>query len=476
MVRRAFLAVVVAGIAAGCSLAPKYTRPELPSPEAWRDSIATPDTTIADTPWWELFGDDTLREVVETALIENQDLKIAVERIEEARARYGFAKSDFYPQVDLGATGGKLQSSSGSLFHLPEGQTETPIYSLSASASWELDFFGRIRNASAAEKAGMLAADQGRRAVVITLVADVGQTYMELRDFDRQLEIARRTLDSRREYVDLARVRFEGGVTPETDLRQAESEYQRIRIATFELEKLVSQKENQLSALLGRMPQSIARGRSVDAMPVPPQIPAGLPSRLLERRPDILESEQQLIAANAHIGEAKALLFPRISLTGDFGFASTDLDQFFVGANQSWNILGNLLQPIFHGGKNRRRVQITESQQRQAVYAYERTVVNAMREVDDALVSYHKSGEQRTAQQARVEAERKVLDLAESRYRGGVAPYLEVLDAQRSLFSAEIDEAETIRNHVVSLIQVYKALGGGWPQTAAAPPEGEKKE
>jgi outer membrane protein, multidrug efflux system len=476
MVRRAFLVVVVAALLAGCSLAPKYTRPELPSPEAWRDSIATPDTTIADTPWWELFGDDTLREVVETALTENQDLKIAVERIEEARARYGFAKGDFYPQVDLGATGGKLQASSGSLFHLPEGQAETPIYALSASATWELDFFGRIRNASAAEKAGMLAADQGRRAVVITLVAEVGQAYMELRDFDRRLEIARRTLESRREYMDLARVRFEGGVTPETDLRQAESEYQRIRIANFELEKLVSQKENQLSALLGRMPQSIARGRAVDAMPVPPQIPAGLPSRLLERRPDILESEQQLIAANAHIGEAKALLFPRISLTGNFGFASTDLDQFFVGANQSWNLLGNLLQPIFHGGKNRRRVQVTESQQRQAVYAYERTVVNAMRDVDDALVAYHKSGEQRSAQAARVEAERKVLDLAESRYRGGVAPYLEVLDAQRSLFSAEIDEAETIRNHVVALIQVYKALGGGWPQTAAAGPEGEQKK
>jgi len=474
MWRRTLPALLLVALAFGCSLAPRYTRPELPSPEAWRDSIATPDTTIAETPWWELLGDEKLKELVEIALTENQDLKIAVERIEEARARYGFAKGDFYPHVDAGAAGGQLQASQGSLLHLPEGGAlETHLYALEASASWELDFFGRVRNASAAEKAKMLAADQGRRAVVISLVADVGQAYVELRDLDRQLEIARQTLESRREYLDLARVRFEGGVTPEGDMRQAESEYQRIRIIIFELEKLISQKENQLSVLLGRMPASIARGRTVDALPVPPQIPAGLPSSLLDRRPDLREAEQQLIAANARIGEAKALLFPRISLTGSFGYASTEMDEFFVGANQSWNFLGQLLQPLFHGGQNRRRVQVTESQQRQAVYSYESTVIRAMREVEDALVSYHKAGEQRTAQQARVEAERRVLDLAESRYRGGVAPYLEVLDAQRSLFSAEIDEAETMRNHVVSLIQIYKALGGGWPQAAAPPAESE---
>jgi multidrug efflux system outer membrane protein len=477
MLRRTLPALLLVALVSGCSMAPRYTRPSLGSPEAWRDSIATPDTTIADTPWWELFGDDTLRQLVETSLTENQDLKIAVERIEEARARYGFAKGDYYPHIDAGATGGKFRASAGSLFHLPEGQAlESEIYSVDARATWELDFFGRIRNASAAEKARMLAADQGRRAVVITLVADVGQAYMELRDFDRRLEIARRTLESRREYVDLARTRFEGGVTPEGDLRQAESEYQVVRITIFDLEKLIAQKEHHLSALLGRLPESIARGRAVDALPMPPQIPAGLPSRLLERRPDITEAELQLIAANAKIGEAKALLFPRISLTGSFGYASPELEDFFVGANQSWNFLGNLLQPIFHGGQNRRRVQVTESQQRQAVYDYERTVIGAMREVEDALVSYHKSGEQRSAQRERVAADRKVLELAETRYRGGVAAYLEVLDAQRSLFSAEIDEAETIRNHVVSLIQVYKALGGGWTEAAATPEGAETGE
>jgi len=476
MARRSSVAFVAVALLAGCSLAPKYSRPPIESPAAWRDSVAVPDTTIANTPWWELFEDEQLHELIQIALAENQDLEIAVERIEEARARYGFARADLYPGVDVGATAGQIRSSAGSIVHLPEGEAlETPIYSLDAKLSWELDFFGRARNASAAEKALMLAADEGRRAVVISLVSDVARTYTELRVLDRRLEIARRTLESRREYMELARVRFEGGVTPEGDLRQAESEYFRIVIAISEIEKQLAQKENEISVLLGRMPASIARGRTVESMPTPPVIPAGLPSQLLDRRPDIRTAEQVLISKNARIGEAKALLFPRFSLTGAYGFASTELEDFFVVPNQSWNLLGSVLQPLFHAGKNRRRVEVTESQQRQALYEYERTVIRAMREVEDALVSYRKSGEQRIAQADRVTAQRKVLDLSESRYKGGVAPYLEVLDAQRSLFEAEIDETETIRNHVGSLIQIYKALGGGWPQ-AAPPPEQQSGE
>jgi multidrug efflux system outer membrane protein len=298
----------------------------------------------------------------------------------------------------------------------------------------------------------------------------VARAYFELRDYDRRLEIARRTIESRREYVQLAKDRFEGGVTPEIDFRQAEAELARVLTVVFELERLIAAKENELSVLIGRNPGPILRGRALDEQKLPTAVPAGLPSELLDRRPDIRVAEQQLAASTANIGEAKALLFPRIALTGSFGFASTEFDTLFDGPSKSWNIVGNLLQPIFNSGKNRRRVEITESRQRQALYAYERTVLEAFRETEDALVAYRKTGEQRGAQATRVGAERKVLELAELRYRGGVAAYLEVLDAQRSLFGAELDEAQTIGSNLVSLVRLYKALGGGWPSQPEPPP------
>jgi len=232
---------------------------------------------------------------------------------------------------------------------------------------------------------------------------------------------------------------------------------------TFDLERQVRQLENLISILVGRNPGEVLRGRAVTEQKRPGTVPAGLPSELLDRRPDVRVAEQDLAAATANIGQAKALLFPRIALTGSFGFTSTEFDTWFDGPSKAWNILGNLLQPIFNAGKNRRRVEITESQQRQTLYEYERTILQAFRETEDALVAYRKTGEQRVAQAQRVTAERKVLELAELRYRGGVAAYLEVLDAQRSLFGAEIDETQTIAANLVSLVQLYKALGGGWP-------------
>ena len=336
--------------------------------------------------------------------------------------------------------------------------------------SWEIDFFGRIRRATEAQKALFLGTQEARRAAVIALVADVARAYLEMRDFDRRLEVATRTIASRREYLELARDRFEGGVTPEVDMRQAEAELRRVETVTFDLERLIALKENELSVLLGRNPGAIPRGRSVDEQKLPRAVPAGLPSELLDRRPDVRVAEQQLAAATANIGQAKALLFPRIALTGSFGFASTEFDTLFEGPSKSWNIIGNLLQPIFNAGKNRRRVEITESQQRQVLYDYERTILQAFRETEDALVTYRSTGQQRLAQAERVKADRKVLELAEMRYRGGVAAYLEVLDAQRSLFGAELDETATLGAHLVSLVQLYKALGGGWPSETPPPP------
>jgi multidrug efflux system outer membrane protein len=464
--------VTLAGV--GCALGPNYQRPAVPTPPTWREIPVAEAQSLANTAWWDLFDDPTLQELVRTALVENKDLKIAVERIEEARARYGFTKADLWPHVNANATAGRLRFNSGSLVHPPSGEnvpsegTETSIYSITADVSWEIDFFGRIRRASEAQKALFLGAEEARRSAVLALVSDVARAYFELRDFDRRLDISRRTIQSRRESLQLAKDRFEGGVTPELDFRQAEAELHRVEAIVFDLERLIAAKENELSVLLGRNPGPVVRGRAVEEQKLPGAVPAGLPSELLDRRPDVREAEQTLAAATANIGEAKAMLFPRIALTGHFGTASTEFDELFTGPAKSWSIIGNLLQPIFHAGKNKRRVEVTESRQRQTLYAYERTILQAFRETEDALVGYAKTGEQRKALSGRVAAERKVLELADLRYRGGVAAYLEVLDAQRSLFGAELDEAQSIGSNLVSLVHLYKALGGGWP---SAPPE-----
>ena len=470
--RRAPIAVLALSLllAPACKLGPGYKRPPIVTPDHWREIETAESNTIANTPWWELFQDEQLKQLIQTAINENKDLKIAVERITEARALYGFTRADQYPRLDLGAISGGLGTSSGSLTHTPEGTSvkETDIHALGVDLAWELDFFGRLRRATEAQRAEMLATEEARRSVVIALVADVARAYMELRSLDLSLEVGRRTLDSRREYMELARVRFEGGVTSELDWRQSEAEYHRIQALLHDLERQVAQKENELSVLLGHNPEARARGRRLDEQPLPVEIPAGLPSALLERRPDIRVAEQQLVAANARIGEAKALLYPQISLTGSYGFASTELDELF--SVPSWFIFAKLTQPIFNAGKNRRRVEVAESRKQQAIYAYEQTILQAFREVEDSLVAHRKAGEQRDSQGKRVTAERKVLELAELRYRGGVASYLEVLDAQRSLFNAELEEIQSMNDHLVTLIRLYKALGGGWPDSAAAPP------
>jgi multidrug efflux system outer membrane protein len=462
---------VLALFLTGCKLGPNYARPPINSPEAWKENVQM-DSTFANIQWWEVFQDPQLQELIRIALEENKDLKIAVERIEEARAFYGFQRADLYPQVDANASGAYQELSRKSVPNLPEGvDRTTPVYTIGASVFWELDFFGRIRRATEAERAILLSTEEARRFAVITLVSDVARAYMELRDLDLRLEISRRTLLSREEYVKLARLRFEGGLTSELDWRQAEAEYYRTQAIVQDFEKFVVQKENEISVLLGRNPGQIQRGRGLEEQVVPPQVPAGLPSELLERRPDIAQAEQLLVSSNARIGEAKALLYPQISLTGFFGWESTDLGDVVKGSARTWNIAGNLLQPIFNAGKNQRRVEVSESQYRQTLYAYETTIIQAFREVEDSLIDYQKSGERRISQAARVNAERRVLALAEVRYRGGVSDYLEVLDAQRSLFDAELDSVVSVRDQLVALVRLYKALGGGWttPEPSGTP-------
>ncbi len=471
---RALLAA--AFLSAGCTLGPDYQRPDVPLPEGWREVETSEQESLANTPWWELFQDPELVRLIGIALEENKDLLIAVERREEARAFYGFQRADLFPKVDLAASAGRVRASEQGIPALPSGtDNEASLYGVAGTVFWELDFFGRIRRATEAELALIYAAEESRRAVVLALVADVARAYVELRDLDRQLEISRRTLESRVQYVGLARERFEGGLTSELDLRQAEAEQHRTASLVHDFERLVAQKENELSALLGRNPGEVARGQALDQLAVPPAVPSGLPSELLERRPDVRAAEEQLVSANARIGEAKALLYPSISLTGAFGWESTELGDLLESPAKSWSIGANLLQPIFNSGQNRRRVEVAESQQRQALFAYERSVLLAFRDVEDALAGLRQSGLRRGSEGARVVAERKVLELAELRYRGGVAAYLEVLDAQRSLFDAELSETAAQRDELVALIQLYKALGGGWPQ-ALEPPASEVPE
>lgn len=472
--RRSSLLLGLALLSApGCTVGPDYVAPEVPLPVGWRDLGAAQGESLANVPWWELYPDPVLHDLVRQALEHNRDLRIAIERIEEARALYGFTRADLWPKVDVAAGAAVQRTSAESLpAGVPANDLQRTVYGAGASLSWEIDLFGRIQRASEAQQAVLFSTEHTRAAIVLALVAEVARAYIELRDFDRRLDIANTTLQSRREYLDLVRIRFEGGLTSELDLRQAESELHRTASQVHEFDRLVLQKENELNVLLGRNPGPIPRGVAVAELPIPPQVPAGLPAELLQRRPDLAAAEQDLVAANARIGEAKALLYPSISLTGFFGFESTELGDLASASGRAWSLGANLLQPIFNSGQLQSRVEVAESQQRQVLAAYEQAILRAFREVEDALVGFRKSGELRGSETLRVEAQRRALELAEIRYRGDVAPYLDVLDAQRALLDAELNEAAAIRDHYVGLIQLYKVLGGGWPTSAepATPP------
>ena len=454
----------------GCMVGPDYKAPEIAMPEGWRELESAQGESLANMPWWELYPDPVLHELIKSALDQNRDLKIAVERIEEARALYGFTRADLWPKVDVGA-GARRERGSEETTPATGSDLERNVFTVGAGLTWELDLFGRIQRATEAQQAILFGTQHARAAIVLSLVAEVARAYVELRDLDRRLDISNSTVQSRREYLELVRVRYEGGLTSELDFRQAESELHRTTSRVYDFERLVAQKENELNLLLGRNPGPVPRGTAVSELPLPPAIPTGLPAALLQRRPDLAAAEQDLVAANARIGEAKALLYPTISLTGFFGFESTELGDLASAPARSWSLGANLLQPIFNSGQLQNRVEVAESQQRQILSAYEQAILRALREVEDSLVGYRKSGDLRGSELLRVEAQRKVLALAEIRYRGDVAPYLDVLDAQRQLLDAELSEAAAIRDQYVGLISLYRALGGGWPADLPATAE-----
>ena len=446
----------------GCAIGPDYRRPSVDAPAAWR--LTEPEAKdLADTAWWEQFGDPVLNELIETALRENKDLRIAAARVEEYMGRYGTTRASLFPQVS--ATWLEQRKAGSRNVNPPVSySTELPYndYQTFLSASWEIDVWGRLRRATEAARADLLSTEEGRKAVIMTVVTAVSAAYMDLCQLDKQLEIAERTARSRENSFELFKLRYDRGLISELELRQVESEYN-LALATIPLiEKLIGQQENYLSVLLGRNPGPIPRGRPLDGL-VLPAVPSGLPSQLLDRRPDIRAAEQNLVAANARIGVAKALYFPVISLTGSFGAESTELAKLFQGdPSKLWSIAGQATMPIFTAGAIAGQVTAVEAVKEQYLVRYQQAIQQAFREVDDALIDQRKSRQQLAIQKQQVEALNSYSSLATLRYENGYTSYLEVLDAERSLFNAQLAYAQTQATLFRALVNLYKSMGGGW--------------
>jgi multidrug efflux system outer membrane protein len=464
---RIILALLVVLSLSGCMMGPDYQRPDIDTPRSWRfeDKEAK---DVANTTWWEQFNDPVLNDLIQTALRENKDVKIAAARVEEFMGRYGVTRSTLYPQVFAGASAGRQRASelTGPItLEDSQGNPTFSNYEVFVNAAWEIDLWGKLRRATEAARANLLSTEEARRTVILTLVTSVASTYIDLRDLDKQLEIAQQTAKSREESYDLFQKRFQGGVISELELNQVKSEYEQALSTIPQFEKNISRVENFLSILLGRNPGAIQRGKTIDALNSP-AVPAGLPSDILMNRPDIRQAEQNLIAANANIGVAKALYFPTISLTGFFGWASKDLSDLFDGPAKTWGWAVPATVPIFTGGALAGQVKAAEAIQQQALIGYEQSIQTAFREVDDALISQKKSREQIAAQGRQVEALRNYARIARLRYDNGYTSYIEVLDAERSLFDAELAYAQTQGVLFLSLVNLYKSMGGGWVVTA----------
>jgi multidrug efflux system outer membrane protein len=462
---------MVAGmLAASCTLGPDYKRPPVVTPDGFRgapaDAAVQGAESLADLRWSELFRDETLTALVGTALQENFELRIAAERVLQARALFGITRADQFPTVDASASLNAVRASqSGANPGIPAGADTSVSYTQAGfSLGWELDVWGRLRRLSESARAQYLATEEARRGVIVTLVADVTDTYLTLRALDLELEIARRTRDVGTESLRLTDARRSGGVASGLDVRQAEQLLFTATGRIASVERDIAQTENALSLLLGRMPADVPRGRALEALEAPPSIPAGLPSTLLGRRPDIRQAEQELIAANAQIGAARAEYFPRFSLTGFLGAQSRALSDLLTSPARLASATIGAAAPIFNAGRTRANVRLTEAIQREALVNYQRTIHAAFRDVSDALAAAGKAREQRAEQERLVEALRESTRLAADRYRGGLDSYLPVLDAQRSLFQGELDLARLRREQLASIVQLYRALGGGWTQ------------
>lgn len=465
--RRGFLLPLLMVALAGCMMGPNYTRPSVDTPQAWRyeDREAK---EVANVAWWEQFGDPVLRDLIDTALRENKDLKIAASRVEQFAGLYGTTRSALFPQISAGAAYGRervseltgpvpLQQSGGSAtFNNAE---------LFLNASWEIDLWGKLRRATEAARANLLSTEEARRTVILTVVTSVANSYINLLDLDKQLELTRRTVDNYKASFDLFTLRFQHGIVSEMEVSQAKSQYEEAAANIPLFEKTIAQQEHALCVLLGRNPGPITRGLTIDQL-TPPPVPAGLPSDILAGRPDIRQAEQDLIAANANIGVAKALYFPTISLTGLLGVASSDLSNLFKGPAKTWSWAVPVTAPIFTGGSIAGQVKSAEAIQKQTLVKYQQSIQSAFQEVEDALVTRQKTREQIESQAAEVAALRDYVRLAGERYEGGYTAYLEVLYSESRLYAAELLYAQTQESLLQAVVNLYKAMGGGWVDAA----------
>jgi len=449
----------------GCTVGPNYKRPVVAVPPTYRgavpDETARTDTaTLGDQSWRDIFQDEQLRALIRTALQQNYDVRIAASRVLEANAQLGITRADQFPALSAGAGIGDVRTAQAKF--LPK--FETSIGQVNLSAAWELDFWGKFRRATEAARANLLASKWARQEVVSTLVANVADAYFQLRALDLQLEISKRTLDSRQESLHLTRILANGGATSLLDVRQAEQLVFTAGAEIPALEQQVEQQENFLSILLGQNPGDIPRGQTLTEQRQPSQVPPGLPSSLLERRPDIRQAEEQLVAANAEIGVARAAYFPDISLSGSGGFQSSALTNLFSGPAGAWSFGASLAQPIFTGGRLRSGVRLAEAQQQTATLFYQQSIQEAFRSVSDALVAYRKTREFRAQQELLFESAKDAARLSQMRYTGGATGYLEVLTNETNAFSAELGLVQARLNELLALVQLYEALGGGWQQ------------
>jgi outer membrane protein, multidrug efflux system len=460
---------VAAAVLAGCTVGPNYKRPQVAVPPTFRAPAPLSErqaASLADLKWFEVFHDDRLQQLIHTALVENYDLQDAVARVQEARANLGIVRSNQLPQLEASGALELTRLSRDGQSPLP------PSFVPSQNRNWgqvslsllsfEIDLWGRLRRSTEAARATLLNAEENRRAVVSTLVSDVAADYFQLLELDYELEISQRTLATRRESLRLVRERHGGGVATRLDLRQAEQLVSSAAESIPALQQQIEQTENRIALLLAHNPEGVARGRSLIEQAVPPEVPPGLPSALLDRRPDIRGAEQALVAANANIGVAKAAYFPQISLSGALGGQSTSLANLFSGPSRAWSFVPQITQPIFTGGRLKSTVRVAEAERDRAQISYQRSIQTAFGEVSDALIAHQRTHESRLEQETLVTALEDRKDLAYVRYRGGVDTQLNALDADRDLFQAELTLAQIRYAELLSVVQLYKALGGGW--------------
>ncbi len=456
--------IMTSGLVGGCKVGPNYHRPVVQPPTAYRDLSQNPQiqaqaASYADLPWWQVFQDPQLQELIRTALKQNYDLQLATERINEGRAQVAVTRSALFPQVQ---GNGNFSGGKESNF-----QTKFNFLTLTTDAAFQLDFFGKLRRATEASRAQLLATEDARQTVILTLVSDVASDYFALLQLDLQLQITRNTVAAQEASVKLTKLRVDHGVATKLDVLQAQQVLDTANAQVPDLERQIAQEENAISILLGNYPQAVPRGRPLVEQPLPPEVPPGMPSTLVERRPDIREAEQVLVAANAEIGVAKAQFFPQISLTGSGGGAF-GRSSAFSGLMSSqlgiWSYGAQVSQPIFTGGALRGNLHVAESQHQQALIAYRQAIQHAFGDVSDALIGYQKFHEVRVRQEDTVADLQESVRLSNMRYKGGTTTYLEVLDGQRSLFSAELTLAQARGTEYQSLVQLYRALGGGWKE------------